>query len=110
MEIPFSRGSEWRKWDLHLHSDCGTPETIVEVLSEKHIAVFAITDHTSVENVDKYFSLVRERQSRGEQIFFLPGVELRTDKGNKSVHIVAIFPPQDKAGVRIDSNYLLSLA
>jgi hypothetical protein len=106
MEIPFSRGSEWRKWDLHIHSDCGTPETIIKVLSEMHISVFAITDHTSVENVDTYFSLVAERQSRGEQIFLFPGVELRTDKGNKSVHIVAIFPPQDKAGVKIDSNYL----
>ena len=106
MEIPFSRGSEWRRWDLHIHSDCGTPETIIQALTEKQISVFAITDHASVENVDKYFALADERQRQGEQIYFLPGVELRTDKGNKSVHMVAIFPPMDKAGVKIDSNYL----
>jgi hypothetical protein len=106
METPFSRGSEWRKWDLHLHSDCGSPETIVAALLEEQISVFAITDHTSVENIDEYFRVVAEFQNKGQHIYYLPGVELRTDKGNKSVHIVAIFPPQDKAGVRIDAGYL----
>ncbi len=30
----YPRGSKWRKWDLHIHSDSGSPEEIVDKLIE----------------------------------------------------------------------------
>ena len=56
-----NRGSEWRKWDLHIH----TPETAkndqfgnpqiawpkyIQALEESDISVFGITDYFSITN------------------------------------------------------------
>lgn len=49
----YPRGSEWRKWDLHVHTPAsdgtGTPEEIVNKAIEQGLSVIAITDHHSVE-------------------------------------------------------------
>jgi len=104
--FPFSKGSEWGKWDLHIHSDSGSPEEIVNKLIEKDISVFAITNHSDVDKIDNFLETVNQKQKKGKEIFILPGVELRTDKGSKSVHLIGIFPLQDKDENKINSNYL----
>ncbi len=105
-KIKYLRGSEWRKWDLHIHSDAGSPEQIVNRLIEKEISVFSITDHCSVDRIDDFWEMVDRKQRQNQEIHFLPGIELRTDKGKKSVHLIGIFPLQDKDGNQINSNYL----
>ena len=105
-KIKYPRGSEWRKWDLHIHSNAGLPEQIVDKIIEEKISVFSITDHCCVDKIDNFLELVDQKQRQNKKIHFLPGIELRTDKGKKSVHIIGIFPLQDKDGNQINSNYL----
>lgn len=105
-KIKYPRGSEWRKWDLHIHSDSGSPEEIVNRLIEKEVSVFSITDHCSVDRIDEFLGTVIEKRKNNKEIYFLPGIELRTDKGKKSVHLIGIFPLQDKEGNQINSDYL----
>ena len=97
MNYSFSRGSEWRKWDLHLHTPSSydyknrsvTNENIVNKLVENDIALAAITDHHFID-INRYFELKNLSQGR---LAFLPGIELRTELGgSKSIHITAIFP------------------
>ncbi|MGA2585660.1 MAG: TrlF family AAA-like ATPase [Candidatus Aminicenantales bacterium] len=102
----FVNGSIWRKWDLHIHSDAGSIDSIIEKLIEKNISVFAITDHCNVDNIDECLKKTEIKRKEKKEIYFLSGIELRTDKGDKSVHLVGIFPDKDKNGNKIDSAYL----
>ena len=63
------KGSKWRKWDLHIHSDSGSPDEIVDKLIEKGISVFSITDHCSVEKIDKYL-IFQTKDTEGNIIEF----------------------------------------
>lgn len=107
MPSKYPKGSEWRRWDLHVHSDASTeskssPEDIISKMKEKGISVFAVTDHSCVDNIDKFWSLVNQEKD----LHFLPGIELKTDKGDKSVHLIGIFPEFDKNNHLITTNYL----
>jgi len=106
LNILYPKGSVWRKWDLHIHSDSGSQEQIFEKILKEEISVFSITDHCCVNRIDNYLELVKKKQKENKEIHFLPGVELRTDKGNKSVHIIGIFPLGDLTGNEINSDYL----
>ena len=100
-----NRGSEWRKWDLHIH----TPETAknnqfgnpqiawpkyIRALEESDISVFGITDYFSITNYLK----VKDFKSKGrlENKEILPNVEMRmapvTGSG-RPINIHAIFDP-----------------
>ena len=50
-------GSQWAKWDLHIHSNAsdgnGTPQQIIEKAKEKGLSVIALTDHHTVKNIDE---------------------------------------------------------
>ena len=99
----FERGSEWRKWDLHIHTpgtmkndQFGSGESVwdeyIKKLEESDIAVFGITDYFSINNYLK----VREYQQKkgrltGKTIF--PNIELRilpvTGEGRPiNIHVV----------------------
>lgn len=100
-----NRGSEWRQWDLHVH----TPETAknnqfgnadeawpkyISILNSSEIAVFGITDYFSIKNYLK----VKQYQKDGILVnkTIIPNVELRiepvTGKGTP-INIHAIFDP-----------------
>ena len=89
-----SRGSIWRKWDLHIHTpasyDWGggeiTPDDLVDKAIESGLEVIAITDHHSVKWIDDV-----GQAGKKKGLTVLPGIELRTDKGNKGIHIIGIF-------------------
>jgi predicted metal-dependent phosphoesterase TrpH len=56
----YPRGSEWRKWDLHIHSTYSQesrakllPKEIFEAASKDDIAVISITDHSNVYGLDE---------------------------------------------------------
>jgi hypothetical protein len=104
----FSKGSEWRKWDLHIHSNASdgkvTPEEIIEEAKNKEISVIAITDHHTVKNVDILKELGREKG-----IKVISGIEFRTEYGPKSVHMIGLFPDYDNDGQALTAKALNDL-
>ena len=91
----YPRGSEWRKWDLHLHTTSSydyqyngndADQLLVEALQKNNVSVVCITDHFVIDKakIERLRSLVPE-------IVFFPGVELRTDKGDTNIHVILIF-------------------
>jgi ABC-type lipoprotein export system ATPase subunit len=103
------RGSEWRKWDLHLHApgtkqnDQFTVTDGVNVWDEysrrlhaSEVQAFGITDYFSA---DGYFSAreqYMERYPTSSKVFF-PNIELRTNdvvnKAQEEVNIHLLFNP-----------------
>jgi len=96
MDTKYTRGSEWRKWDLHIHtpasfhwegrkfnSDPNSPENtqlvdeMIHALNAAEPAVFAIMDYWTF---DGWFALKRRLAQAGapklEKTVF-PGIELR---------------------------------
>ena len=94
--VGYERGSEWRRWDLHLHTP-GTQkndqysgvtidekwEQFYQAISDyigdgsnpmKSIAVIGITDYMSIDNCKK---VVRDKQLPASVKLVLPNVELR---------------------------------
>ena len=114
--MEFARGSEWRRWDLHIHTP-GTKKNdnytgtdnekkwdnfykkIEAYVGDgtdpcKNIAVIGITDYLSVEN---YFRVIRERDRLPKSVkLILPNVELRITPIAKDcpVNIHCIFSPE----------------
>lgn len=91
----YPRGSEWRKWDLHVHTkssydykyDGDNPEDkLIETLKTNEISVVAITDHFIIDK-----DRINNLKSKAPDITFFPGVELRTDKGGANIHPIIIF-------------------
>jgi ABC-type lipoprotein export system ATPase subunit len=89
-------GSDWRLWDLHLHTptshDYGdksvTNQDIVDALKRAEIKVAAITDHHTI-NTERVRDLQR---IAGNELTILPGIELTTQLGgSESVHIIGLF-------------------
>ena len=88
----FPRGSEWRRWDLHIH----TPETgrhdqfdganaeekwnkFVESINGYvgEVSVVGITDYLSVDNYFKFKGLLSSGDIKKNIQFVLPNIELR---------------------------------
>lgn len=91
----FERGSEWRQWDLHLHTATSfdykykasdSDEKLCEELRKQKIAAVAITDHFIIDR-----ERIENLRRIAPEITFFPGVELRIDKGSDNLHIIAIF-------------------
>lgn len=91
----YIRGSEWRRWDLHLHTassyDYGykgddADQLLCDALHSNEIAAVAITDHFLIDA-----NRIRHLRSIAPDIVFFPGVELRTDKGANNLHLIMIF-------------------
>lgn len=105
----FARGSEWRKWDMHVHApgtklnDCyqqkdGEPDwdQFCEIIHESDVAVVAIADYFSL---DGYFTAVekfREAYPHDDRLF-LPNLELRlnvaVNRAEQEVNLHLIFRP-----------------
>lgn len=123
-----SRGSEWRKWDLHVHTkntnknDQFTSinfetfcETLFKKAIEKNIDVIGITDYFCVEKYKKVIDYQSKIQSNTafldeekaiiKKILVLPNVELRmlpvTDSG-RLINIHCIFSPSYIAYIEND--------
>ncbi|KNZ68290.1 phosphoesterase PHP domain-containing protein [Thermincola ferriacetica] len=88
---------KWRKVDLHLHSDASydcnlTPEALVDEVIRCGINLFSVTDHNCIDNITKIRQIVDSKNEQGIEIEFLPGIEVRTDKGGRAIHVLVIFP------------------
>lgn len=100
-----TRGSEWRKWDLHLHTP-GTAKNdqygdteaawnqYIECLEKSDISVFGITDYFSMDNYYRVLDFQAQGYLKGKTI--LPNVEMRivpVTKSGTAINIHAIFDP-----------------
>jgi len=96
--IAINRGSEWRKWDLHVH----TPETklnnqynaesnvwreFCKRIEKSDVDVFGITDYFSLENYTKFINEFLQIYPNSTKVFF-PNIEFRiADKNKDGEHI-----------------------
>ena len=98
-----NRGSQWRKWDLHLHSKYSKEsrtkmeiKDIFENAIKNEICMISITDHSNFDALDEIWDIyengVVDAGKVKDLVDFLPGIELKTDKGKSGVHLIAIFP------------------
>ena len=101
----YSRGSTWRKWDLHIHSEHSQENSakmkikeIFQKAIDNDVAMISITDHSNFDGLDEIWNVWENHNYNDkpikEQINFLPGIELRTNSGKKSVHVIVIFPKE----------------
>lgn len=88
-------GSKWLKWDLHFHTPSSydysnksvSNDDIIEGLITAEVRVVAITDHHYMD-VPRITEL---RKLNNENLTILPGIELRSELGDKPIHYVGIF-------------------
>lgn len=105
VENAFPRGSEWRKWDLHLHapgtrlSDGYKPldwDRYCATLEESDVAVFGITDYFCFDGFREVRKAFAERYPESKKLL-LPNLELRlneaVNKASDTVDIHLIFRP-----------------
>lgn len=83
----FSRGSEWNKWDLHVHSpesvlcndfSCSWDDYVVSLFSkalEENVAVIGITDYYSIDGYKKLKTDYLNRPEVMESLFFRDDLE-----------------------------------
>ena len=103
------RGSNWSRWDLHIHSTASdgkaTPEEIVDQAIEQGLSVIALTDHHTLDNVDRAKEI-----GKAKGITVIAGVEFRTEYGQRSVHMIGLFPDEHDGmkltGKAIEENVL----
>ena len=104
MENRNTNGSNWGKWDLHIHSNASdgknNPTEIINKAKDSGIDVIALTDHHTVDNIDEI-----KRIGKEQGITVISGIEFRTENGKKSVHIIGLFPDQYN-GIILDQEAL----
>jgi len=107
----YPKGSEWRKWDLHVHtkSDSGYtfspdytfstreqndneyPKLFIQhIYSVEKLGTIAITDHNKADWIDRIIEEndIFECQNSYERITIFPGVEVESSDG---IHLLVIF-------------------
>jgi len=97
MEKTYYRGSEWRKWDLHLHSKysnlnnnfTGSEEAYIDKIIESGINVVGLTNYFNFKEND--FVLKTKLEEKGIVVFL--NLELRLTYQNKEddccdIHII----------------------
>lgn len=120
----FQKGSEWRRWDLHLHTpntklsnDYGHDATVwdryIENLESSPVEAFGITDYFSA---DGYYALLEkylEKYPDTKKVFFL-NIEFRVAEAisakDTNPHIHVIFDNDENNCSRDDiSRFLVAL-
>lgn len=98
------RGSWWRRWDLHIHTNAsdgkGTCDEILAEAQKKNIRCIAVTDHHTFANVDEMKKL-----APAYKVSVITGVEFRTEYGDESVHMIGLFPDEHE-GTQLTADYL----
>ena len=133
MNNTFTKGSEWRRWDLHVHTK-GTWKndqfksktfddycvTLFQKALENGIATIGITDYFNinnytqvkefVSNIELHTAFNDEEREQIKRIFILPNVELRmlpvTDSG-RLVNIHCLFNPDYESS--LENNFFGSI-
>lgn len=120
-----TKGSIWRKWDLHLHTPAtklsdnfkikGKEEDEIweqycQIIENSDVSVFGITDYFCCENYFRFISLFQSKFPNSTKVFF-PNIEFRlpvsVNRKGEEVNIHIIFDNQVSKS-KIDE-FLLSL-
>ena len=95
-----TRGSEWRKWDLHIHTPSSydykdktvSNEEFINKLADNNISAIAITDHHIID-IERIRSIQKITKEKDMVVF--PGIEILSDaRGSEPIHIIGIFSPE----------------
>ncbi len=138
LDRQYPRGSEWRKWDLQVHTPFselnngfGTDfdsyaKRLIEAAVDAEIAVVGVTDYFCIEGYEKLLQLLRDEEkltqlvgehlaSKVRDILFLPNVEFRTSvivrdsDGNDSRVGFHVLFSDELSPEDIDENFLREL-
>jgi len=93
MASNYPRGSEWRKWDLQLHTpytklnngyngDSDVWDMFCAEIEKSDISVFGITDYFSLDNYFLFIEKFKNKYPESKKVFF-PNIEFRIDSKNK---------------------------
>jgi len=118
--IDCSRGAEWRKWDLHIHTP-GTAKAdqfganswdeYIETLEKiNDVAALGITDYFSIDNFNK----VKAKQNDGKlrDKFIFPNIELRilpVTSTETPINLHVIFDPSETTLSILDREFFRNL-
>ena len=86
------KGNRWYKCDLHIHTPASkcfedksiTPQQFIDRVIENNIKCIAITDHNTVDWIDKIREIAKEKD-----IIVFPGVEVTCS--DSKVHLLILF-------------------
>jgi energy-coupling factor transporter ATP-binding protein EcfA2 len=124
MSETWPRGSEWRRWDLHLHSP-GTKladqfkatggdlwDEYCRRLEVSDVEVFGITDYFSADGYFKTLEEFRGRYPKSKKLL-LPNIELRTgdvvNPAQEEVNVHIVFNPFQQDYKKRIASFLQSL-
>lgn len=118
-ENKFERGSEWRKWDLHIHTPASFHydyrgedgfDRLARAINNSDVEAFAIIDYYTL---DGYKQLIKAERQITKVIF--PGIELRLEnsilpsrhgephaESDKPIHLQIIFDNDQKLFPKIE--------
>ncbi|EGQ7914087.1 TPA: TrlF family AAA-like ATPase [Vibrio parahaemolyticus] len=108
----FKHGSEWRRWDLHVH----TPDSVLEsqfksdwdgyldVIESKgdQVSVIGVTDYYTISGYEKMLKYKADGRLQNIDALF-PNIEFRITpetQSNKGINIHVIVDPSDEEHVR----------
>lgn len=87
--------------DLHTHSDLSdgslSPETLAALAAESELTAVALTDHDTMEGTARFSTACGRLGLRG-----IAGVEISTDFGPGTMHVLGYFPGLPEAGFMAD--------
>ena len=112
MSNKFLNGSQWVRFDCHLHTKSDKEfkydedkndyiNSYVNKLKESAIDVGVITNHNKF-NLEEFKAI--KKRARKEDIFILPGVELSVNDGANGIHTLIVF--NSKEWIVNDTNYI----
>ncbi|MFZ5353750.1 MAG: PHP domain-containing protein [Bacillota bacterium] len=98
------------KADLHIHTNASdgllTSEEVVQWAIKKRMKAIAITDHDTVNGIDKAIKAASQdiacNSKSNQQLEVIPGIELSTEYQGEEIHILGYF-------IDYKSTYLLEL-
>lgn len=102
----FLKGSEWRRWDLHLHTpntklangykgldDEEIWDSYIDTLEQSQVQAFGITDYFNCDNYFTFIEKYRKKYPETQKVFF-PNLEFRfaeaisKEDDNPNVHVI----------------------
>lgn len=125
MKLKYPKGSEWRKWDLHVHTPAsalnnqfeGTDENekwdkyFAKLASLADISVLGLTDYFSIEGYKKV-QTYKDSGHLSNIDYLLPNVELRivpVTSEDTPINLHIIFSPAPEILDGLDSKFFSSL-
>jgi len=124
------RGSEWQKWDLHVHTPASATDhslgddwdnyidKLIDAIQRHNISAIATADYFTINGYKKllsYYDTGRHFLSVNDKevfVYIVPGVELRLNNfnsQNESINIHILFDPEFCSHGFIESNFLEKL-